>query len=106
RRVRIGNADSAARPFWESAVVENVRSPSKEVFQIRHRRITEFDDCSEEFWMFVLPHDQRASVWLNFDAVELPRARFNQMPQPLVRGCCATAAATRPHVAVKEICRF
>jgi len=63
------------RPFWESAVVENVRSPSKEIFQIRHRRIIEFDDCGEELWMLVVPHDQRASVWLNFDAIELPRAR-------------------------------
>jgi len=86
--------------FRESAVVENVGSPSKEVFQIRHRRIIHFEHCGEELWMFVVPHDWRAYLWLDFDAVELPLTRCNQMREPSVWGFCATAAATRPHVAI------
>jgi hypothetical protein len=50
--------------------------------------------------MFVVLHDRRALVWFDFDAVELPMTCFNQMPQPIVWDCCATAAATRPHVSV------
>jgi hypothetical protein len=60
----------------------------------------EFDDCSEEFWMFVVLHDWRALVWFDFDAVELTLARFNEGCQPSVWGLCAAAAATRPHVSI------